>query len=211
VKRATVKKAMDDRPHPFGDDRAARIERWRAMSILGDAASPLTAIAKLAVEAAEAPTGAKRNAAALFALGLHGPEKTDNNRQALREALAEVGYIVDAVYPPLDDVDYTTTQLPPPAPTPATYDADIAARELEEAGGAARKRYDELVKGVPTWLYGRVNGNVHGDEETHTQFLHRQAKRGTELRQVLDWALSLAPSTRPPTRPVARNSRGRVR
>lgn len=178
-----------DRKHPFGDSRAERIERWRAIATFGE--GDMAAIAKLVLEAAAAPTRVERNAAALFAMGLHKPTKTDDNRRALREALVELCRIVDAVYPPADDDD-------DPMPSdPAAMLADRAQL------GAV------LDCGVSGWLFERafVSAGPDVDDDSKVRQLRRLTAAAPDLRRLLQWALDFEWRERPP-KP---SSRGRVR
>lgn len=177
-------------PHPLGNSRAARVEGWRAIVMFGDPKDTLVRLAKLALYAADAPDDKEAARRALIALGLHGPKKADTNLSRLRDALEDLGHVVDAMYPPPD----------PETGEPLYLQA--------EPGSDADKAYRAaMAEGFPMWLYRRVKGAAHGDEDTAGQFLKRTARGDPEVAQHLDWFLAHWRARKP----AATHSRGRVR
>ncbi len=171
-------------PHPFGEDRQVRIERWKAIAAL-DPAGPFGQIAALAIHAAEDGIDSDEIARrAVRALGLDGSKKTNGNTERLREALDEFHRAHAAAYPSPDD------------------DTD----EAPNVDAAALDRLKALcAKGLDLWLYRRVNGHDPiGDRPK--QFLTRNARKGSDdLVRALKWARAVAE----PLTPRQRFSRGR--
>ncbi len=158
-------------PHPFGEDRQGRIDRWKAIAAFGDPADPLVQIAKLAIQAAEAGDDEEMARRALYALGLGGDKATAGNIERLRDALEEFGRAYDAAYPPPDE------------------DAD----ETPNVDADALERLKALcAEGLDLWLFRRVNGhNPVGDRPE--QFLTRNARKGSDdLVRALKWARAVA-------------------
>lgn len=188
AKKATPAKKVKDwpppPPHPFGEDRGGRIERWKAIAAFNPE-GPIGQIAALAIHAAEEGIDDDEIARrAVRALGLDGPKKTNGNTERLREALDEFHRAHTAAFPsPDEDADETPN-----------VDAD------------ALERLKALcAEGLDLWLFRRVNGhNPVGDRPK--QFLIRNARKGSDdLVRVLDWALRAAE----PLTPRQRFSRGR--
>lgn len=174
-------------PHPFGEDRQARLDLWESIAAFGeDRQAPLVQIAKLAIHAAEAGTDKEMARRALYALGLHGTKKADGNEQLLRDALDEFCRAYDAAYPQPDD---DTDEAP-------NVDAD------------ALERLKVLcAEGLEKWLYKQVKGNGHVDTPTRLQFLKRNAVAGgVDMARNLEWALRAAKPLTPPNL----HSRGRA-
>lgn len=204
---------MTDDVHPFGEDRQGRLNTWKAIIAFRHPADPLVQIAKLAVVAAEAKNDDDRARLALFALGLHGNKKVDENEQALRAALAEFRRAYDAVYPPPDDdVDEESGKamwatavklgLIEVAADPVEKHAELLKRETE-----ARKCLAGMcAEGIDLWLYRYIRRFKPGDRPS--QFLTRTARAGgTDLLQALEWARHVAK----PLKPRKKCSCGRVR
>jgi hypothetical protein len=177
-------------PHPLGATRAKRVQGWWAIATFGHPDETLVRIAKMALYAADAPDDKEAARRALIALGLHGAKKADTNLSRLREALDDLGRVANEMHPPPD---------PETGETP--YDE-------ARPGVPAHTAHKELMaEGVPLWLYRRVKGAAHGDDDTATQFLERTAKADPGTLEQLKWALSYWKAAKPATK----YSRGRVR
>jgi hypothetical protein len=168
--------------HPFGEDRATRIDQWRILAEFGKPGDRWTEIARLVALAAEAPDDETMRTLAVQALGLHGPKKALANLERLSGALDDLTHIAYAIY------------------------ARVGSTKPVDPG--ARGRLDAVhAEGVASWLYRAVKGTAaHGDRATQVRFLKRTADTDPDIKGRLAWALDLEPTT-----PIVRNSRGRVR